>query len=71
MLEHGFEEEEHNSHLCTICLHYEHTPYSIPKTTVSLQEPEYFAFAVILTELTFIRSATYDMASPRAPPLFS
>lgn len=71
MAEHGFEKHEHNGQTCDVYLHCEHTKYSSPSEGIAVQLPEYFAFTIALPELTFVRSKTYVVASPRAPPLFS
>lgn len=71
MAEYGFEKHEHNGHVCQIYLHCEHTKYSTPGAAITLQTPEYFTFAITLPEFILVRSESYGVASPRAPPLFS
>lgn len=71
MAECGLEKHEHNGQVCDIYLHWEHTKYSTQGSAVTLQTPEYPTFAIALTELVFVRSDSYGVASPRAPPLFS
>jgi len=71
MAEHGFDEHEHNGHVCQIYLHCEHSKYSTSGAAITLQTPEYFIFTITLPELLFVRSQSYGVASPRAPPLFS
>lgn len=71
MADYGLGEHEHNGHVCDVYLHSEHTKYSTPGTAIALQSPEYFTFTIALPELLFVRSQSYGVASPRAPPLFS
>jgi hypothetical protein len=69
--EFGFEKHEHNDHLCQIYLHGEHTKYSKPSATFSLQTPDYISFTIAHPEQPFFHSQRYGIASPRAPPAFS
>lgn len=71
MAEYGFDEHEHNGHVCQIYLYCEHIKYSTPSAAIALQAPEYFIFTIALPEILFIRLQNYGVASPRAPPLFS
>jgi hypothetical protein len=71
MAEYGVEKHEHNGHICQIYLHCEHTKYSTPGAAIALYSPEYVSFTIVLPELLFVRSESYGVASPRAPPLFS
>ncbi len=71
MTEYGIDEHEHNSNICQIYMHHEHTKYNAPNEEITLQIPEYAAFTPPLTELLFVRSESYRIASPRGSPLFS
>ena len=71
MTEYGFGYHKHNGHVCEIYLHCEHAKYSTPTPAITLTAPEYVTFAIVLPELTIVRSETYRTSSPRAPPLFS
>ena len=71
MVEHGFEEHEHEGNVCQIFLFLEHKKYTETNIDVIAQSVEYIIFSTELSEQGKNVQIAYTISSPRAPPHFS